>query len=155
VIYIKTRKVKITKDIRESIHDAVIETYRFTNSPSDAALTVLLTDDHYIRKLNFQYRGIDKPTDVLSFQNEEDFSGYDEKYLGDIIVSIPTAEVQSSEAGHPIKNELSLLVIHGVLHLLGYDHDSSENKRVMWALQEKVLSRLGIQMSHFSGDENA
>ncbi len=112
-----------------------------------AALALVITDDKALRALNRSYLGIDAPTDVLSFGGESpDFvSAPDaEPYLGDVVISYPRAQAQAAAAGHSVEAELALLVIHGVLHLLGYDHVHSGDKAVMWERQARVLADLGL-----------
>ena len=110
-------------------------------------VTLVLTDDEGIQALNRDFLGLDAPTDVLSFSAQEDggpFVAAPEmgSYLGDVIVSYPRAVAQANEHGHPVQQELNLLVVHGVLHLLGYDHVDEEEKAVMWARQEAILRGL-------------
>ncbi len=110
-------------------------------------VTLAVTDDETLRGLNQTYLGIDAPTDVLSFGGESpDFvSPPDtEVYLGDVVIAYPRAEAQASAARHPIQAELALLVVHGVLHLLGYDHVAPDDKAAMWKRQAEVLSQLGL-----------
>jgi len=115
----------------------------------------VLTDDAEIQALNRQFRGIDAPTDVLSFAMQDE-SPEDQgfvvapeqdaetrAYLGDVIVSYPRAAAQAAEQGHSVLAELRLLVVHGVLHLLGYDHATPQDQARMWAIQDVVLERLG------------
>ena len=90
-------------------------------------VSVTLTNDAYIRTLNHQYRQMDRPTDVLSFAlNEgaepEIFGGSDINVLGDIVLSVERAEAQAAEYGHSLRREIAFLTVHGMLHLLGYDH---------------------------------
>ena len=94
--------------------------------------------------LNKQFRGIDLTTDVLSFPTEKGEKG--PGYLGDVIISVQRAKVQAKEAGHSLSEELTMLVVHGVLHLLGYDHSESEGKAKMWKAQEVILRELGISL---------
>lgn len=112
----------------------------------ETTLTCVLTDDVQIQGLNQQYLDIDAPTDVLAFPASEGpvFILPDDQppYLGDIIVSIPTAQRQAVEAGHSLEHELALLVVHGCLHLLGYDHATEAERTRMWGVQDIVL--LGI-----------
>ena len=113
----------------------------------EAALALVITDDKALRALNRAYLGIDAPTDVLSFGGESpDFvSAPDaEPYLGDVVISYPRAQAQAAAGGHPVEAELALLVIHGVLHLLGYDHIRSDDKAAMWEQQAHVLAELGL-----------
>jgi probable rRNA maturation factor len=107
-------------------------------------LSVVLTDDARLRQLNRDYLGADAPTDVLSFPASETDPETGSSYLGDILVSIPRAEAQAQAAGHPLEAEVQLLVVHGVLHLLGYDHANPEEKSRMWAAQAEVLEGIGL-----------
>ncbi|MFQ5398660.1 MAG: rRNA maturation RNase YbeY [Anaerolineae bacterium] len=122
----------------------------------DAALTVFLTDDDYVRQLNQQFRQLDEPTDVLSFPSGEPLPGMPEevRYLGDIAMSLPYARRQAGHMGNPLASELQLLAVHGTLHLLGFDHTDSEEKRAMWAAQAAVLSRLGVTDIRIAGDND-
>jgi probable rRNA maturation factor len=113
-------------------------------SISDADLSLVLTNDERIQVLNRTYLLKDSPTDVLAFPASETDPETGRRYLGDVIISVPRAEAQSQAEGHALKEELSLLVIHGVLHLLGFDHDGKEEKNRMWAAQTRILSLLGI-----------
>lgn len=101
-------------------------------------LTVRITNDAELRELNARYRHIDKATDVLSFnaQLAKELSERD-PYLGDIVISMERCRAQAKK--HSVEDELSLLVVHGVLHLLGHDHMTPEDKKVMWAAQKKAL----------------
>jgi len=107
-------------------------------------LSIVLSDDRHLHELNLDYLGVDSPTDVLSFPAAEIDPETEELYLGDIAISIPRAIQQAQNAGHPVEAEAQLLVVHGVLHLLGYDHSTDEEKAVMWAEQARVLERLGL-----------
>lgn len=110
----------------------------------DVALSILLTDDAQIQQLNRDYRGFDKPTDVLSFEAHERDPETGFLYLGDIIISVPRAATQAEQGGHPLLAEVQLLVAHGVLHLLGHDHAEAEEKTLMWNDQAEILARLGL-----------
>jgi probable rRNA maturation factor len=107
-------------------------------------ITLVLTDDDEIHELNRAYRGIDAPTDVLSFEmGESTHSPPDAPlYLGDIVISLPRCAQQAAKEGHPILQELDLLAIHGVLHLLGHDHATIEEEQAMWRLQDSALDSL-------------
>lgn len=109
-------------------------------------VAVVVTDDEGIRELNRDFVGIDEPTDVLSFSAQEEAEGFVAapevaEYLGDVIVSFPRAAAQAKEAGHPVDEEVALLVIHGLLHLLGYDHADDGGRALMWARQDALLAR--------------
>jgi len=109
-----------------------------------ADMTIVLTDDRQLHELNLDYLGVDSPTDVLSFPAGEVDPETEALYLGDIAISVPRAIQQAQNGGHPVEAEAQLLVVHGTLHLLGYDHSTDEEKAVMWAEQAKVLERLGL-----------
>ncbi|SDF24309.1 rRNA maturation RNase YbeY [Sporolituus thermophilus] len=114
-----------------------------------AEVSVVLVDDEYIRELNRQYRGKDAPTDVLSFAlNEGDepvvIDDPAEQLLGDIVISLETAARQAEEFGHGSERELAYLTVHGMLHLLGYDHETEEARVEMRQEEEYILSQLGI-----------
>jgi len=113
-------------------------------SPSHVSLAVVITDDQEIQALNRQFRDVDAPTDVLAFADDETgqafVDGSDEPpYIGDVIVSLPRAREQAAEHGHSTTEELRLLVVHGVLHLLGYDHATPSEQAAMWARQDAIL----------------
>ncbi len=110
----------------------------------DSALSILLTTDAHIQELNRDYRGYDKPTDVLSFDAHERDPETGLLYLGDIIISLARAAAQAEQGGHPLLAEVQLLVVHGVLHLLGHDHAEAEEKALMWNDQVEILARLGL-----------
>ena len=114
-----------------------------TGLSTDAGITIVLTDDDQLHKLNQEFLGVDAPTDVLSFPAGETDPDSGKKYLGDILISYPRAATQASSGKHAVQDELQLLVVHGVLHLLGYDHVEEDEKIVMWALQSKILADLG------------
>ena len=112
----------------------------------DGIFSIIFIDDDKMHKMNYEYRGIDRTTDVLSFALNDDktFKGSID-VLGDIYISIPKMKEQAKDYGHSEKRELSFLVIHGLLHLLGYDHMKSEDEKVMFSLQEEILSYAGIE----------
>jgi probable rRNA maturation factor len=118
-----------------------------------ADLSIVVSNDDFIQNLNREYRNVDRPTDVLSFPAEEVDPEDGNRYLGDIIISLPRATAQAIEANHPVAEELSMLAIHGVLHLLGYDHQDESEKTEMWQKQASYLLSLGIVMDKFSGDD--
>ena len=121
---------------------AVSEALRQAGSVLDVDLAVVLTDDQELHRLNREYLGIDAPTDVLSFPAGFVDPDSNQPYLGDILISIERARQQAEASHQAVQQELLLLVVHGVLHLLGYDHTGEEEKESMWSLQEKILSCL-------------
>jgi probable rRNA maturation factor len=108
----------------------------------DADLTLVLTGDEQIRALNRDFLGRDAPTDVLAFPSEETDPQTGRRYLGDVILSLQRAREQAAARGHTLEAEASLLVVHGVLHLLGHDHAEAQEKARMWAAQAQVLASL-------------
>jgi probable rRNA maturation factor len=110
----------------------------------DSDLSIVLTDEARLQELNREYLGIDAPTDVLSFPASETDPQTGAPYLGDILISVPRAQIQAEAAGHPLQSEIQLLVVHGVLHLLGYDHAGPEEKARMWKVQAQILESLGL-----------
>ena len=132
-----------TKRLAELIR-RTLETEVLPRTPVELALVV--GDDARIHKLNRQFRGVDAPTDVLSFAMLEDEIDTVQSpemplHLGDVIISYPQAKAQAKAGGHATDDELDLLVVHGVLHLLGYDHDTNSQKSRMWARQETILGK--------------
>ena len=119
---------------------------------SDVELGLVITSQEKVRQLNRSYRGEDKPTDVLAFYMMSAAEGTGAEspsfvappdgvlHLGEVIISYPQAVIQAKEHRHSIKKELAILIIHGVLHLLGYDHEKSEQKRQMRAREKEILS---------------
>ncbi len=120
-----------------------IETCLETQGLKGSEVSLSIVDDREMHELNLQYRGVDRTTDVLSFPLEED-RPKEPCLLGDIIVSAPKAKQQAEEYGHSLMREMSFLVVHGTLHLLGYDHMTPEEDEEMQRLQEEVLAGLGI-----------
>lgn len=121
--------------------EAALQINGENDSPS---LSIRITDDAEMQDLNLRFRGIDKITDVLSFGGDFIDPDLESRYLGDVVISYPRAEDQANSRGHTAAEELQLLVIHGVLHLLGYDHGTETEKKKMWSLQGKVLEKIGI-----------
>jgi len=120
--------------------------------PDEVEVSVTFVDNEEIRQLNRGYRGVDSATDVLSFAlNEEEQAGLipfanasDVHLLGDIIISLEKAVEQAAEYGHSVEREVGFLTIHGMLHLLGYDHQEEEETQEMRALEEKILQASGL-----------
>ena len=118
---------------------------------------ITLVDDAAIHELNRTFRGIDRPTDVLSFaldEGEEEPEVDDdeiEHLLGDVIISAPTAVRQGEEYGHGLEREMTYLAVHGMLHLLGYDHMEEKDKLIMRKREEEVLRRLDLAEENFGG----
>ena len=112
----------------------------------DAELSVLFTGDRTMRALNRQYRGKDETTDVLSFSlTEGRFGRVQPDMLGDIVISVPVAWRQATEADHSLQQELNRLLIHGLLHLAGYDHEQGVHEaRLMRTMERRLLRGLSL-----------
>lgn len=121
------------------------------NTGSQVELGLFITSQEKMRQLNRRYRGKDEPTDVLAFSSLEEI-GADSppfvappdgvRHLGEVIISYPQAVTQAEEHQHSTEQELALLIIHGVLHLLGYDHDKPEQERQMRARETEILNSI-------------
>jgi probable rRNA maturation factor len=151
--------IDIVMDFREGFEPAA-ELPQLWQQAAEAALAVAgVDDDMYevslvvcgdeeIHELNREYRGVDRPTDVLSFALEEGEDMWvpegEPLLLGDIVISLPRAAAQAEEFGHSLRREAVFLFVHGMLHLLGYDHMEPEDEQEMMALQNQVMDKLGI-----------
>lgn len=107
-------------------------------------LTIAIVDDKTIQELNNKYRSQDTTTDVLSFALSEPVPENDNIYLGDIVISYESAQDHANSSHHTAEEELQLLVIHGILHLLGYDHETNEDKQAMWRVKAEIIISLGL-----------
>ena len=126
--------------------DSLIERVLTREKATDSVFSIIFVDNEKIHELNKQFRGVDRPTDVISFaleDAEEEFLSTI-RVLGDIYISIPKMQEQAKEYGHSEKRELAFLVVHGLLHLLGYDHQTDEEEKVMFQIQEEMLNEEGI-----------
>jgi len=121
---------------------------------ADASLAVVLTSDEEVQQLNQAYRGVDAPTDVLSFaahdsdvdlqEMPEELQAALARELGDVLIALPYAERQARRFGNSLEAELLLLTAHGVLHLLGHDHATPDEEAALWTLQEEILRPFGV-----------
>jgi probable rRNA maturation factor len=126
-------------EISAALQTAVEAALTDQGKSRESEISVMITGDAKLRKLNQQFLSKDHATDVLSFP-----SGGDGNYLGDIAISYPRAKAQAAVGGHRVQEELQLLTVHGVLHLLGHDHAEPEEKTRMWTAQERILRQLGV-----------
>jgi probable rRNA maturation factor len=136
-------KEKINLKSLECLSDFVLK----KENVHDGIINIILVDDDYIHNINKEYRGIDRVTDVISFalEDNENLSFEFGRLLGDIYICIPQMKRQALEYGHSEKRELSFLIVHGILHLLGYDHMKKEEEKIMFDKQELILSEYGIE----------
>jgi probable rRNA maturation factor len=117
---------------------------------AEAEVSLLIATGERVKELNREYLGEDEPTDVLAFSAREEGAGQPPfihppdglLHLGEVIIAYPQAVIQAAEHGHPVKKELAILLIHGLLHLLGYDHDEPEGERRMKSREAELLSYL-------------
>jgi probable rRNA maturation factor len=136
---------------KQDIKETALATLSLNSVANDQNLSIVIGDDNLLHNLNSQFRQIDSSTDVLSFPSGESDPETGVINLGDIVISYPTAEKHAIESGNTIQNEIKLLVIHGVLHLLGYDHHTKEFKQFMWQKQNQVLTALHIKINRIYG----
>jgi probable rRNA maturation factor len=150
--------VTIDLDIQADVPDEVSDVEKFVSLVLEGAgkfmkkpgsVSVVLVTDETIHELNRSFRNVDRPTDVLSFSMLEGDDVLPEmegvpSVLGDIVVSIPTAIRQAGDYGHSFKREFAFLLVHGFLHIIGYDHQDEEHEQEMFGLQEQILDSLGI-----------
>ena len=136
-----------TDDIDGPLLEKAAQNTLATNMDHDSfELGIVITDDENIHRINKEYRGIDEPTDVISFallEGEDDFvmPPDDTMHLGEVIISYPRAVSQANEQKHSVERELAWLVIHGVLHLLGHDHETDVDRQTMQAIENEILKK--------------
>lgn len=151
------RKFKVTKDMRDLVRSAVKAALEYMDFPLKSEVSVMFTDDEEIHELNRLHRGVDRPTDVLSFplfeydengditEDDLDFNPNGETILGDIVISLETASRQAQEYGHSFEREIGFLTVHSMLHLFGYDHMTPEDEEEMFGYQREILERMGLE----------
>lgn len=144
-------RIDVDDRLEELIRKSVEMALNLEGVRSDLEVSVALVDNDYIRELNKTYRGKDAPTDVLSFPmlepgevDDVPSEGEVEQLLGDIVISLEKAEEQAKSYGHSFEREVAFLVVHGVLHLLGYDHEIEEERKIMRQKEEEALKALGL-----------
>ncbi|MEW6696360.1 MAG: rRNA maturation RNase YbeY [Bacillota bacterium] len=141
-------KITVEGSLINLVEAVITESLQSEGYSPEAEVGLIFVDDQYIKSLNAEYRGIDKATDVLSFAlNEGEAMPEEEEaeeLLGDIVISLPTARRQAEEYGHSFEREVAYLTAHGSLHLLGYDHQTEEDRQVMREKEEAILGRLEI-----------
>ncbi|MBS5519416.1 MAG: rRNA maturation RNase YbeY [Acidaminococcus sp.] len=150
-------KVTIPEKLEADLTKAMNVVAELEGLSPQTEVDITIVDDAAIHELNRTYRGIDRPTDVLSFaldEGEEEPEVDDdeiEHLLGDVIISAPTAVRQGEEYGHGLEREMTYLAVHGMLHLLGYDHMEEKDKLIMRKREEEVLRRLDLAEENFGG----
>jgi len=146
-ILIKNQQ-KIIKLNQRKIKEIIRKILQYLKVDKEIEISVLFTDDIFIRSLNNKYRGIDKPTDVLSFSLQEGAVKSPEvesdKLLGDIIISVETAQRQADNLNHSMEKELAVLLIHGLLHLSGYEHEEDKDYKIMREKESEILKMFAL-----------
>ena len=139
-------KFKITYKLKMLIRRAILETLRYDGQTGDFEVSVTFIDNEGIHELNREYRNVDRPTDVLSFpQINYDLGEIAEGMIGDIVLSLERAKEQADEFGHSFERECAFLCVHSTLHLLGYDHElSDEDDADMRARQSAIMEIMGL-----------
>ena len=146
-------KIEIFKEVEEEIKELetvekVLEKALEKEKLENTYFNLIIVDNNYIHELNKKYRNIDRPTDVITFALEDENSiiiPNEDRILGDIYISIDKAREQSQEYQHSLLRELCFLAVHGFYHLLGYDHQTKEEEKIMFQKQEEVLEEYGIR----------
>ncbi|MBU3572406.1 rRNA maturation RNase YbeY [Priestia aryabhattai] len=142
---------EVSKEQQKELEQLLEAAAIYENLQEDAEVSVTFVDNDRIQEINHQYRHKNQPTDVISFALEE--MGEDEmqiigdempRVLGDIVISIPKAHEQAAEYNHSFMRELGFLTVHGFLHLLGYDHETSEDEKEMFTRQKDILEQYGL-----------
>lgn len=144
-------RVEYTSGLESIIEATAEKAAQMLGLTSGTELSVLIVDNTYIKELNLLYRDKNEITDVLSFaMNElgEDEPEFEEQaeinILGDVVISLEQALLQSQDYGHSLERELGYLLIHGLLHLLGYDHNNEDERKAMRDLEEKIMSAVKL-----------
>ena len=148
------KKYNVFYDLKMLIRRTILETLDYEGMENDVEVSLTFVDDEGIRELNNKFRGLDKPTDVLSFplmdydgESEEPYFDELAHNLGDIVISLERAMEQANEFGHSFEREVAFLTAHSMLHLLGYDHElSEEDDADMRRRQNDIMERLGLSV---------
>lgn len=148
------KKHSIHYSLKMLIRRTILETLRYEGMENDVEVSVTFTDNEGIRELNKKFRGKDAPTDVLSFplldyEGESDEPFFDDLCcnLGDIVISLERAMAQANEYGHSFEREVAFLTAHSMLHLLGYDHETSDEDDIdMRKRQDDIMEKLGLSV---------
>jgi len=136
---------EVTPAIKRLIVNAAAETLAYEKFEGRAEISVTLCGDERIRRLNAEYRGVDRVTDVLSFPLLDEPDGAGVTPLGDIVIDVDRAVLQAREYGHSVEREIAFLTVHSALHLLGYDHEEGKaQESEMFAKQEEILCSMGL-----------
>lgn len=151
--------IELPQEVLQRLQQGLEAVASLNGLPQEAEVDVTIVDDEEIHSMNREYRGMDRPTDVLSFALDEDcedeeepelIGGPEEHLYGDIIISAETALRQAEEYGHGLEREMAYLAVHGMFHLLGYDHMTEEDKAEMRAKEEEALRAINLSEEYFN-----
>ncbi|MCQ2358572.1 MAG: rRNA maturation RNase YbeY [Phascolarctobacterium sp.] len=151
-------KMEVSEYLEGRLKEGLNAVAKLHDLTDDTEVGITLVDDERIHEINREYRNVDRPTDVISFALDDDLEdsdepelidGPEEHLLGDIIISVETANRQGEEFGHGLEREIVYLAVHGLLHLLGYDHMVEEDKVVMRAKEEEALRAINLSEELF------
>lgn len=151
-LYFEDETNTVEESMMALIRQLLIHASKMEEVPDCAEVSITFVSDEAIQEINYEYRGKNFPTDVISFALEEMGEGEiaivrDEEMpliLGDIIISVDTAKRQAIEYEHPLEREIGFLALHGFLHLLGYDHETEEEETLMFRRQKEILNAIGL-----------
>jgi probable rRNA maturation factor len=148
--------VKVDEKLESLVIQVTDKVLEYEGCEDEFEVSVSFVDDDEMKKLNLEYRGIDSTTDVLSFpmiefyeedaeeEDEDDEYIEEELALGDVVISMEKALAQAEEYGHSFERELAFLLVHGILHLLGYDHENEQEEKAMFEKQEIILKQMKL-----------
>lgn len=148
-----TVEVEVTKEQQEAINliETCLQQAAKVEEIPDVEVSVTITNDKEIQQINAEHRGMNRPTDVLSFplyERDEEWmleEGEDVVAIGDIVISLDRAIEQANDYGHSLSREIGFLAVHGFLHLLGYDHETPEEEKEMFERQNLILDQIGLR----------
>jgi probable rRNA maturation factor len=145
ILFINKSREKSWQNYRRYLNTIVLKTVETLNIDAQLALSLILIDDDAMHRMNMEYRGVDRSTDVISFAMEEgeaDLIASDIREIGDVFINVDAIRNQAADYGHSLKREFCFLFTHGLLHLLGYDHMHDADEKEMNSLQESILNEI-------------
>jgi probable rRNA maturation factor len=145
ILFINKSREKSWQNYRRYLNTIVLKAVETLNIDAQLALSLILIDDDAMHRMNMEYRGVDRSTDVISFAMEEgeaDLIASDIREIGDVFINVDAIRNQAADYGHSLKREFCFLFTHGLLHLLGYDHMHDADEKEMNSLQESILNEI-------------
>jgi probable rRNA maturation factor len=145
ILFINKSREKSWQNYRRYLNTIVLKTVETLHIDAQLALSLILIDDDAMHRMNMEYRGVDRSTDVISFAMEEgeaDLIASDIREIGDVFINVDAIRNQAADYGHSLKREFCFLFTHGLLHLLGYDHMHAADEKEMNSLQESILNEI-------------